>query len=477
MFDDDDSMKEYCGVFGIFGHKEAAKLTNLGLYALQHRGQESAGIVSHENNNFYIVKELGLVSEIFNHENLNYLKGTSAIGHVRYSTTGSPILANIQPLYSKTNKGKIAIAHNGNLTNAYQIYQELKADGALFQSTVDTEVILHLIARSHKTVLLDAVKETFSKIEGAYSILLLGDGYLMAIRDPLGFRPLVLGKLGDSYVVSSETCALDLIGAEYVREVKPGEIIYIDEKTGLSSYFLPKKKKPCFCIFEHIYFARPDSIVFGELAHNVRKEFGRILAKEYPVDADLVIAIPDSGNSAALGYAEVSGISFDIGMIRNHYIGRTFIEPDQKIRDLAVKIKLNPINSVLKGKRVVVIDDSIVRGTTSRERVNAIRKAGAKEIHLRIASPPIMFPCFFGIDTPKRAKLIAAQKRISEIRRFIDADSLGYLSLEGMLSAIKNYPKENFCTSCFSGKYPLKVNAKGKYSIEGKSLKLYSQKY
>jgi amidophosphoribosyltransferase len=476
MFED-DSLKEYCGVFGVFGHKEAAKMTNLGLYALQHRGQESAGIVSHENNNFYIVKDMGLVSEIFNQENLSYLKGKSAIGHVRYSTTGSPILANIQPLYSKTNKGKIAIAHNGNLTNAFKIYEELKADGALFQSTVDTEVILHLIARSKKSILIDAVKEAFTKIEGAFSILLLGDGFMMAIRDPLGFRPLVLGKIDGSFVVSSETCALDLIGAEYVREVKPGEIIYIDEKTGLSSHFLPKKKKQAFCIFEHIYFARPDSIVYGELVHNVRKEFGRILAKEYPVEADLVIAIPDSGNSAALGFSEVSGLPFDLGMIRNHYIGRTFIEPDQKIRDLAVKIKLNPISGVLKDKRVVVIDDSIVRGTTSRQRINAIRKAGAKEIHLRVASPPICFPCFFGIDTPKRAKLIAAHRKISEIRRYIDADSLGYLSLPGMLSAIKNYPSESFCTSCFSGNYPLKICGKGKYSMEGKNLKLYSQKY
>ncbi len=469
-------LKEECGVFGIFNHKDAVKLTYLGLYALQHRGQESCGIISQDKDNFHIVREMGLVSEVFNPENLSYLKGTNAIGHVRYSTTGSPNPTNIQPLYSKTNKGKIALAHNGNLSNAYEVYQKLKSDGALFQSTVDTETILHLIARSQETNIISVLADALNKIEGAYSMVILGENYLMAVRDPLGFRPLVLGKLDDAYIFASETCALDLIGATYIREVNPGEIIYIDKKTGLTSYYLKQKKRFSFCIFEHIYFARPDSIVYGELAHQVRKEFGRILAREFPVSADLVMAIPDSGNSSALGYSEESNIPYDLGMIRNHYIGRTFIQPDQKIRDLSVKIKLNPITKILKNKRVVVIDDSIVRGTTSRERVNAIRKAGAKEVHLRIASPPIKYPCFFGIDTPKRAKLIAAKKSIAEIEKFIDADSLGYLSLDGMLSAVNAYAKENYCTSCFRGKYPLKIFNKGKYLIEGKGVKLYNNK-
>lgn len=475
MMYETDSLKEECGVFGIINAKDAAKMAYLGLYALQHRGQESAGIVSLEGEKFHIIKEMGLVADVFNQDNLTHLRGGLAIGHVRYSTTGSPSNINIQPLYAKTSKGKIAIAHNGNLTNAYPIYKQLKAEGALFHSTVDSEVILHLIARSPKTDLIEVLQDVLAQIEGAFSLLFLGETYLIAVRDPNGFRPLVLGKRNESYVVASETCALDLIGAKYIREIEPGEIVYIEGKKEPVSYRIPRKIKPSFCIFEHIYFARPDSIVFGDLVHRVRKEFGAMLAKEYPVDADMVMAIPDSGNSAALGYAQASGIPYEIGMTRNHYVGRTFIEPSQKIRDIGVKIKLNPIAEVLKGKRVVVIDDSLVRGTTSKQRVNAIRKAGAKEVHLRISSPPIMYPCFFGIDTPKREKLIASQMTIDEIRSFIDADSLGYLSLDGMLSVMKTYSKDCFCRSCFTGKYPLKVLKNGKYSMEGKGIKLYNK--
>jgi len=469
-------IKEECGIFGAIGCKDAAKLCYLGLYALQHRGEESSGMVSAEGDNFYVYKEMGRVSEVYSPDTLNYLKGDKAIGHVRYSTTGSSHFTNIQPLYTKTNVGKVAIAHNGNLTNAYKLYQELKKEGALFQSTVDSEVILHLMARSKKKNIIENVKEALSQIEGAYSLVLLGENYLLAARDPNGFRPLVLGKLNNGYVAASESCALDLIGATYEIEVNPGEIIYIDQNMKPESHRIPVKAKNSFCIFEYVYFARPDSIVFGESVHAVRKEFGRALAREHPVDADLVMAIPDSGNSAALGYAEESGIPFDIGMTRNHYVGRTFIQPKQKIRDIGVRVKLNAIKDVIKGKRVVVIDDSIVRGTTSKQRIKAIRAAGAKEVHFRISSPPVQFPCHFGIDTPKREYLIAAQKSMDEILRYIGADSLGYLSREGMLSSISAYAPDNFCSACFSGKYPIKVRNKGKYNFESRKIKMYAQK-
>lgn len=473
---DEDHLKEECGVFGVFNVKDAAKLCYLGLYALQHRGQEGAGIVSADKNNFYVHKNEGLVSEVFNPEKLQYLKGFSAIGHVRYSTTGSNTIHNIQPLYSSTSRGKIAIAHNGNLTNAYNIHKRLQKQGALFQSTVDSEVLLHLLSKGGEKTILEAIQNSFKEVEGAFSMVILGEGFMAAVRDVNGFRPLVLGKLGSGYIVSSETCALDLIGAKYIREVAPGEIIIIDHKNGLNSYQIPKPVKPSFCVFEHIYFARPDSKVYGESVHLVRKNFGKVLAKEYPIDADLVMSIPDSGNSAALGYAEASGIPYELGMTRNHYVGRTFIQPEQKIRDFGVKVKLNPIKEVLDGKRVLVIDDSLVRGTTSKQRVSAIRKAGAKEIHLLISSPPITNPCHFGIDTPQRDKLIAAQKTIEEIRVHIGADSLGFLSIEGMLSAITAYKGNSFCTGCFTGKYPVVVRNKGKHSFEGKKIKLYAQK-
>lgn len=473
--EDTDVLRDECGVFGVWGCQEAAQLCYLGLYSLQHRGQESAGIVTADASNFYVVKDMGLVSEIFNPDNLAYLKGASAVGHVRYSTTGASALNNVQPFYTKTSKGRIAIGHNGNLTNAFTIYSKLKADGALFQTTVDTEVILHLISRSKPTKPMEMFQDVFSQIEGAFSLVVLGEKYLVAARDPFGFRPLVLGKLGDGYLVASESCAFDLIGATYVREIEPGEIILID-KTGITSAFFGKKVRNSFCVFEHVYFARPDSHVFGETVHLVRKQFGRALAIEYPVDADLVMAIPDSGNSAALGYAEQSGVPFEIGMTRNHYVGRTFIQPTQKIRDFAVKVKLNPIRSVLEGKRVVVVDDSLVRGTTSKQRVSAIRQAGAKEVHLRISSPPITHPCHFGIDTPKREKLIAAQKSIEEILKYVGADSIGFLSKDEMLGAIKSYAPSDFCTGCFDGKYPLKVKDKGKYSLGTRKIKLYAEK-
>jgi amidophosphoribosyltransferase len=473
IISEDDHFRDECGVFGVWGCEDAAKLCYLGLYSLQHRGQESAGIVTADKTHFHVVKNMGLVSEIFTPENLEHLKGPSAIGHVRYSTTGSSNFNNIQPLYSKTSKGKIAIGHNGNLTNAVTLYKELKSQGALFQSTVDTEVILHLIAQSKKTALLDVCLDVLPKIEGAYSLVVLGEKGLVAARDPNGFRPLVLGKLGDGYVVASESCAFDLMGATLIREIEPGECILID-KSGICSEKMSKKAKPSFCIFEHVYFARPDSVVFGDLVHKIRKDYGRALAREFPIDADLVMAIPDSGNSAALGYAEESGIPFEFGMTRNHYVGRTFIQPSQKIRDFSVKVKLNPIREVLKGKRVVVIDDSLVRGTTSRQRVSAIRQAGAKEVHLRISSPPITHPCHFGIDTPRQDKLIAAQKSLEDIRRYVDADTLGYLSLEAMLNCMQHHAPKDFCTGCFTGNYPVKVRNKGKFAMERK-IKLYAE--
>ncbi len=471
---EDDKFKEECGVFGAFNVPNAAEITYLGLYSLQHRGQESAGIVSQDKDRFYVVKEMGLVSEVFNPENLDYLKGKNAIGHVRYSTTGGSVFANIQPLYSKTSKGKIALAHNGNLTNAYKIYDQLKKEGALFQSTSDSEVVLHLVARSKKTNLVDAILESLPKIEGAYSMVILGGDFLVGARDPYGFRPLVLGRLKDAYILASETCALDLIGAKYEREIAPGEVVCIT-KSGIQSFHLPPANRHAFCIFEHVYFSRPDSVIFGDSVHEVRKALGRQLAKEHPVDADIVIAIPDSGNSAALGYAQESGIPFEIGITRNHYIGRTFIQPTQQGRDFNVKLKLNPISAVLKGKRVIVVDDSLVRGTTSKRRVSALREAGAKEVHLRISSPPVVGPCFFGIDTPKREKLIAATTSIEDIRKFVKADTLGYLSLNGMLKSVQEYAPEQFCTGCFTLKYPIRVRQQGK-AMEKRTIKLYAKK-
>ncbi|NDC83184.1 amidophosphoribosyltransferase [bacterium] len=473
--DDADVLRDQCGVFGVWGCREAAQICYLGLYSLQHRGQESAGIVSADTSNFYVVKDMGLVSEIFDPSKLSHLKGTSAVGHVRYSTTGASLPNNVQPLFTKTSKGKVAVSHNGNLTNAYSIYTRLKSNGALFQTTVDTEVILHLISRSQHTKVMDIFRDVLGQIEGAFSLVFLGEKYLVAARDTHGFRPLVLGRLGEGYVVASETCAFDLIGATYVREIQPGEIVVID-RSGITSGTIRESTRHSFCVFEHVYFARPDSVIFGDPVHLIRKEFGKALARQYPVDADLVMAIPDSGNSAALGYAEQSGIPFEVGMTRNHYVGRTFIQPTQKIRDFAVKVKLNPIRSVLEGKRVVVVDDSLVRGTTSKQRVSAIRQAGAKEVHLRISSPPITHPCHFGIDTPKREKLIAAQKTVEEILKYVGADSIGYLDRDEMLAAVASHAPSDFCTACFDGKYPLKVRDKGKFTLGTRKIKLYAEK-
>lgn len=447
-------IKEECGVFGVFGHEDSSKLTYLGLYALQHRGQESAGIVTASKGRFRIIREMGLVSEVFNPENLSELTGRAAVGHVRYSTTGSSDIKNAQPTLSDTSKGKVAIAHNGNIVNARELHEELKSTGSIFQSSMDSEVIVHLISRSNHNNFLDSLVESLGRLRGAYSLAVLTRDSLIAARDPNGFRPLCLGKLDGAYVVASETCALDLIQAKYLRDIDPGEILIIS-RDGLKSVKPFQFERQSFCIFELIYFARPDSMMFSKSVHEFRKEFGRRLAKEHLVKADLVMAVPDSGNSAALGYAEESGIPFEFGMTRNHYIGRTFIQPSQKIRDLEVRIKLNPIKDVLKGKSVVVVDDSIVRGTTSKRRVETLREAGAKQIHMRISSPPIIGSCYFGIDTPKKEKLIASARKIDEIRRFIGADSLGYLSVDGLVD-VTGFPPESFCTACFTEDYPVK---------------------
>ncbi|MCX5726116.1 MAG: amidophosphoribosyltransferase [Candidatus Saganbacteria bacterium] len=460
-------MKEECGIFGVFGHKDAAELTYLGLYALQHRGQESTGIVTYDNGEFKTVKNMGLVSEVFNPENLSELSGDSAIGHVRYSTTGTSNIKNAQPFLADTSKGTMAIAHNGNIVNASDLHDELKSLGSIFQSTTDSEIIVHLLSKSRRDNIFNALIEALMRIRGAYSLVVLGEDHLIAARDEFGFRPLCLGRLDGAYVLSSETCALDLIQAEYIRDIEPGEVLLIN-KNGLSSLKPFPFIHSAYCIFELIYFARPDSLVFGQNVHSVRKRFGARLANEHPVSADLIMAIPDSGNSAALGYAQESVIPFEFGMTRNHYIGRTFIEPNQKIRDFEVKIKLNPIKDILKDKRVVIVDDSIVRGTTSKQRVQTIRHAGAKEVHMRISSPPIINSCYFGIDTPKKEKLIASSKSIEEIREYIGADSLGYLSIEGMLKCV-SVSSDSFCTACFSGNYPMKLEHRiSKLALESK---------
>jgi amidophosphoribosyltransferase len=447
--------EEECGIFGIYNHPEAANLTYLGLYALQHRGQESCGIVSSDGGTLHSHKDMGLVADVFgNPEIFKKLPGRAAIGHVRYSTTGSSILKNVQPLMVDYSRGSIALAHNGNLVNAQIIKDELEAWGSIFQTTMDTEIIVHLLATSKANSLVDRLTEALNGIKGAYCLLLLTETRMIAVRDPNGFRPLCLGKLGDSYVVASESCALDLIEAELVREIEPGEIIVID-KDGLNSYFPFKKVEPTPCIFEFVYFARPDSYIFGKNVYAVRKELGRQLAREHKIDADIVIPVPDSGGPAALGYAQESGIRFEFGLMRNHYVGRTFIEPQQSIRHFGVKIKLNPVRDILKGQRVIVIDDSIVRGTTSRKIIKMIRSAGAKEVHALISSPPTSYPCYYGIDTPTRKELISSSHTIEEIRKYITADSLGYLSEDGLLQSVGT-GNQRYCKACFSGDYPVK---------------------
>jgi amidophosphoribosyltransferase len=441
-----------CGIFGIFNHSEASNLTYLGLYALQHRGQESGGIVSSDGKQLYHYKQMGLVSEVFNRDILKRLCGKSAIGHVRYSTTGSSELKNAQPFIVDYAKGSLAIAHNGNLTNAFSIRSKLETNGSIFQSNMDSEVIVHLIARSKAREFVERTTQALKQVEGAYSLLFLTEKEMVAVRDPYGFRPLVLGQLGEAPVVASETCAFDLIGARFLREIKPGEILLIN-RDGIQS-FKPFPQKPYHqCIFEFIYFARPDSFIFNRNVYRVRKSLGIQLAKESPAPVEMVVPIPDSGIPATLGYSYESKIPLEMGMIRNHYVGRTFIEPEQSIRHFGVKIKLNPVEGLMEGKRVATVDDSIVRATTSRKINKMFRHAGAKEVHVRISSPPITHPCFFGIDTPKKSELIASSHTVKEIQKYINANSLHYLSLEGLKKCMGE-EAENFCYSCFTGDYP-----------------------
>ena len=450
-----DGWHEECGVFGIHGHPEASNMTYLGLYALQHRGQESAGIASTDGEGIIFHKEMGLVADIFSEEILSRLPGHMAIGHVRYSTTGSSELKNAQPVVVDFESGSIAVAHNGNLVNAQEIRRELEVSGSIFQSSMDTEVIVHLIARSRKERIEDRIVDALNQVRGAYSLLFMTRDKLIGVRDPHGIRPLALGKLkGDGgTVICSESCALDLIEAQYLREVEPGEMIVVDER-GVHSHrpFLPAVER--FCIFEYVYFARPDSIMGGASIYEVRKALGRQLAMECPANADVVIPVPDSGVPAALGFSEASGIPFEMGLIRNHYVGRTFIEPQQSIRHFGVKIKLNAVRGVVSGKRVVVVDDSIVRGTTGRKIIKMIRAAGAKEVHLRISSPPTCYPCFYGIDTPLRRDLIAATHTQEESNTYLTSDSLGYLSMEGLHACVPNR-QTTYCDACFSGRYPV----------------------
>jgi amidophosphoribosyltransferase len=447
------AFKEECGVFGIYGHTEAANLTYLGLYALQHRGQESVGIASSDGVRLQMHKAVGYVADSFDEPTISRLAGMSAVGHVRYSTAGESGLKNAQPILIDCAHGEIAICHNGKLVNAQELREMLVREGSIFQTTSDTEVLLHLYARSKAATPEEALVESVAQAKGAFSLVLLTKDRLIAVRDPHGFRPLTLGRLGDSYIVCSETCALDLIDAEWVRDIEPGEVFIVGPDGARSLHpFAPAKK--AHCIFEHVYFSRPDSYVFGQSVNEVRTELGRRLAAEQPVPADVVVPIPDSGVCAATGYAEAAGLPMHMGLIRNHYVGRTFIEPHQSIRHFGVRVKLNPVKSILNGRRVILVDDSIVRGTTSRKIVRMVRQAGASEVHLRISCPPTISPCFYGVDTPKRAELIGATHSLEEIRRYVGADSLGYLSLEGMLESVGK-TRSSYCTSCYTGKYPV----------------------
>src|SRR5262245_42605724 len=448
-----DKFKEECGVFGIYGHSEAANLTYLGLYALQHRGQESVGIASSDGARLNLQKSMGYVADAFDQTKIEQLGGMSAVGHVRYSTAGDSGLKNAQPILIDCAHGEIAICHNGNIVNAQELRESLVRQGSIFQTTSDTEVLLHLYARSQAASPVAARVESVSQAQGAFSLVLLTRDHLIAVRDPHGFRPLTLGRLGDAYIVCSETCALDLIDAQWVRDIEPGEVFIVGPEGARSLHPFPPAPS-AHCIFEHVYFSRPDSYVFGKSVNEVRTELGRSLAREQPVVADVVVPIPDSGVCAATGYAEVSTIPLQMGLIRNHYVGRTFIEPHQSIRDFGVGGELHKVKRILQGRRVVLVDDSIVRGTTSRKIVKMVRAAGASEVHMRISCPPTISPCFYGVDTPKRAELIAATHSIEEIRRYIGADSLGYLSLDGMLSAVGS-ARNSYCTSCYTGRYPV----------------------
>jgi len=449
-----DKLGEECGIFSIVSHPEAARLAYLGLYALQHRGQESAGIVSSDRKKLYIERGMGYVADLFNEDRLEKLPGDSALGHVRYSTSGESALWNAQPMLIDCWRGPVALAHNGNLTNAVQLRRELERDGAIFHSTSDTEVVLHLISRSRRRTTEEAFVEALRMIQGAYCMVLLTPEFLLAARDPHGFRPLTLGRIKDSFVVTSETCALDLINAEYIRDIEPGEVLRI-EGNSLEYQFPLPKEKPSFCVFEHIYFSRPDSLVFGRTVNTSRSEMGKNLAREHRVDADVVVPVPDSGVSAAIGYAQESGIPLEFGLIRNHYVGRTFIEPKQSIRNFGVKIKLNPVREILQGKRIILVDDSIVRGTTSKKIVQIIRAAGAREIHVRITAPPLIAPCYYGIDIHTKRELIGSSKTVEEICEFIGADSLGYMSMDSVLKSVGN--KNQYCSACFTDSYPTDV--------------------
>ena len=449
-----DRPKDECGVCGVFGHPDAARLTYFGLYALQHRGQESTGIVTSDGSNISQHKAMGLVPEVFTEEILNNLKGHISVGHVRYSTTGASHILNAQPFTVNHKGGTLAVAHNGNLVNTRALRDELEEKGSIFQTTMDTEVVVHLLVHNSPKGLESAITETFSKVKGAYSMLLMTQDQLVAIRDPGGFRPLCLGKLSNgSYIVASETCALDLIEAKYIRDIEPGEVLIID-KNGLQSLFPWPKQTHSFCIFEHVYFARPDSDIFGVNVYQSRKAMGKILAQEAPIDADLVMPFPDSGNYAAIGYSQESGIPLEMGVIRNHYVGRTFIQPTQSMRDFSVRVKLNPIRSFLEGKRVIIIEDSVIRGTTGRSRIRSLREVGVKEVHMLISCPPTRHPCYYGIDFPSPTELIAAKKSVEEIREYLDLDTLYYLSLDGMIRATE-VRSDSFCKACFDGEYPV----------------------
>ncbi len=457
--------REECGIFAVYGHEEAAKLAYFGLYALQHRGQESAGIVTSDGKRVLGHKAMGLVPEIFDEPVLEKLKGHMALGHVRYSTTGSSLLVNAQPFRIQYSGRSLAIAHNGNLVNARKIRSELENKGSIFQTTMDTEVVLHLTAKFIKKGLEQAMIDTMALVKGAYSMVIMTEDTIIAAKDPNGFRPLCLGKMDPGYVVASESCALDLVGAEYIREIEPGEILIINNN-GLQSIPSGVKGRKSQCIFELIYFARPDSNVFGQNVYMFRKNQGKLLAEEFPRDVDFMMPFPDSGNYAATGYAQASGIPLEIGMIRNHYVGRTFIQPSQSMRDFGVKVKLNPVRDLLKDKRVLIIEDSIIRGTTARTRIKTLREIGASEIHMLVSCPPHCFPCHYGIDFSTSGELIAAQKSVGEIRDFTGLDSLGYLNINNLVKAT-DIPEQDLCLACFNGKYPVPIDEEfTKYCLE-----------
>jgi len=457
---------EECGVFGAVGVPRPAEVVALGLHALQHRGQEATGVVAcGEDGTFHVRKGIGLVADVYRDAGLSQLSGQMAIGHNRYSTAGGLTLENTQPLRVVYRGGELALGHNGNLTNARELRHGLEESGSIFQTTLDSEVFLHLVALSQVDSVEDALAEAARQVQGAYSLVVLTRDAVLALRDPHGFRPLCLGRLGDGYVVASETCALDLVGADLLREVQPGEMVSLDPRGMRSRQVMPPAQPLQHCVFEHIYFSRPDSRVFGDGVDRVRRRLGHQLAREHPADADVVISVPDSSNSIALGYSEESGLRYELGLIRNHYVGRTFIEPRQAGRDFGVRVKFNPVREVLEGCRVVVVDDSIVRGTTSRKLVRLLRRAGAREVHFRVGSPPVTHPCFYGIDTPSRRELIGALKSIEEIRDYLGVDSLGYLSMEGLLSCERD--GRDFCRACFDGRYPVAVDpTAGKLALE-----------